>query len=89
MLPGETGVVGLNVPEPVVAEKLRGQENVALVGINVGVLLLRTEIVTKVNVSSLKEAGVYSKIFLYMFFRSCRSFLGKLGELVSMYQNLW
>ena len=52
MLPGETGVVGLNVPEPVVAEKLRGQENVALVGINVGVLLLKPEIAIMINVSS-------------------------------------
>ena len=51
MLPGETGVVGLNVPEPVVGERLRGKENVALV-INVGVLLLKPEIVIMINVSS-------------------------------------
>ena len=56
MLPGETGVVGLNVPEPVVRERLRGKENVAVV-INVGVLPLRTEIVTKVNVSLLQGEG--------------------------------
>ena len=59
MLPGETGVVGLNVPEPVVRERLRGKENVAVVGINVRVLPLRTEIVTKVNVSSLLNRGLF------------------------------
>ena len=38
-------------------ERLRGKENVAVVGINVRVLPLRTEIVTKVNVSLLQGEG--------------------------------
>ena len=57
MDPGETGTVGLNVPRPVVEERLRGQENVTVLhqhmGVNtVRVMLMRPEIVTNINVSS-------------------------------------
>ena len=51
MVDGEGGIPGLNVPRPVAEERLRGQENVIWLE-NVEVLLLRPEIVTKVNVSS-------------------------------------
>ena len=57
MVDGEGGIPGLNVPEPVAEERLRGQENVIWLEINVEVLLLRPEIVTKVNVSSLQGEG--------------------------------
>ena len=54
---GESGMPGLNVARPVVEERLRGQGNVTVLNqhmvVNTArVMLIRTEIVTKINVSS-------------------------------------
>ena len=43
MFRGEAGVVGLNVPSPVLEAWLRGLENVTVVGVNVRVMLERPE----------------------------------------------
>ena len=43
MFRGEAGVVGPNVPRPVLEAWLRGQENATVVGINVRVMLERPE----------------------------------------------
>ena len=65
MVPGETGRVGLSVPRPVVEDSLRGEENVTVLYLplmvdNVGVILLRPEIVTEMNVSS-SDSNLISK----------------------------
>ena len=55
MVYGDTGSPGLNVPRPVVEERLRGQENVTvlhhqMVANTVRVMLMRPESVTNINV---------------------------------------
>ena len=56
MVCGESGRPGLNVPRPVVEERLRGQEHVTvlhqqMVVKTVMVMLMRAKIVEKMNVS--------------------------------------